>query len=124
LRSLGYIESVSQASDSKHANKTWDHLPEKLRLSLSAEMNISQLTAIKAAAAQQKLGGFTLLQGPPGTGKTKTVVGLLNVLHLMRFQQHYEATVRSFPLFVRVVHFPSFFSAFRFMKRPKRLKRL
>ena len=34
---------------------------------------------------------FTLIQGPPGTGKTHTVVGVLNVWHLVAYQRHYAA---------------------------------
>jgi len=47
---------------------------------------------------------FTLLQGPPGTGKTQTIVALLNVLHVTRYQQHYESAVRYYaePVYYRV----------------------
>jgi hypothetical protein len=67
-------------------------LPAKFRSYLVEQLNASQLRAVLAAASSssQHKVGFTLLQGPPGTGKTKTVVTLLNVLHLERFLQHYN----------------------------------
>lgn len=37
---------------------------------------------------------FTLVQGPPGTGKTHTVWGMLNVIHLVHYQQHYSALLK------------------------------
>jgi len=39
--------------------------------------------------------------GPPGTGKTKTVVAILNTLHLLRFTEWYDHTSRSFADYVR-----------------------
>jgi energy-coupling factor transporter ATP-binding protein EcfA2 len=40
---------------------------------------------VRLASSRTRKGGFTLLQGPPGTGKTKTVVALLNAIHLNRY---------------------------------------
>ncbi|XP_065881867.1 uncharacterized ATP-dependent helicase C29A10.10c-like isoform X1 [Euphorbia lathyris] len=37
---------------------------------------------------------FTLVQGPPGTGKTHTVWGMLNVIHLVQYQQYYTSLLK------------------------------
>jgi senataxin len=37
---------------------------------------------------------FVLIQGPPGTGKTHTVVGVLNVWHLVAYQRYYAHLVQ------------------------------
>lgn len=67
---------------------------------LEGQFNPSQLLAVRWAArkaiaslpthAQGHKWPFTLIQGPPGTGKTHTVWGLLNVLHLIRYQHFYR----------------------------------
>ena len=36
---------------------------------------------------------FLLVQGPPGTGKTHTVLGVLNVWHLVHYQRYYDSLV-------------------------------
>lgn len=36
---------------------------------------------------------FTLIQGPPGTGKTHTVVGVLNVWHLVAYQAYFNGLI-------------------------------
>ena len=41
---------------------------------------------------------FTLVQGPPGTGKTHTVWGILNILHLVLYQRHYQHLHRAIAL--------------------------
>jgi Holliday junction resolvasome RuvABC ATP-dependent DNA helicase subunit len=70
--------------------------PAKFQEYLMSQLNRTQLHAVLQAAddTQQRRTGFTLLQGPPGTGKTKTVVALLNVLHLGRYLDHYRGMVR------------------------------
>eukprot|EP00166_Cyanidium_caldarium_P003749 ctg_3658.g606 len=51
-------------------------------------LNASQAAAVRAAFYRQR--GVDLIHGPPGTGKTKTLVALLNALHMHRYQRYYE----------------------------------
>ena len=39
---------------------------------------------------------IALIQGPPGTGKTHTVIGVLNLWHLVQFQRYYERVVEQY----------------------------
>ncbi|CAD7703891.1 unnamed protein product [Ostreobium quekettii] len=39
---------------------------------------------------------IALIQGPPGTGKTHTVIGILNMWHLVQFQRFYERVVEQY----------------------------
>ncbi|XP_050375988.1 uncharacterized ATP-dependent helicase C29A10.10c-like isoform X2 [Argentina anserina] len=71
---------------------------------LHRSFNGPQLSAIQWAAvhtASGTSGGkrqdpwpFTLVQGPPGTGKTHTVWGMLNVIHLVQYQQYYTSLLK------------------------------
>ena len=70
-------------------------LPNNFRSYLSTHLNEHQLLAVKSAAHRSLSPGFTLLQGPPGTGKTKTVIAVLNCLHLRAFQRHYDSLIDS-----------------------------
>ena len=71
---------------------------------LKSSYDYKQLEAIEMAACQlssrqrrHQCGAsvthlpFLLIQGPPGTGKTHTVQGVLNVWHLVAFQQYYSS---------------------------------
>jgi len=71
---------------------------------LKSSYDYKQLEAIEMAACQlssrqrrHQPGAsvthlpFLLIQGPPGTGKTHTVQGVLNVWHLVAFQQYYSS---------------------------------
>ena len=58
---------------------------------LRRNFNMSQLKAMVVAATRK---GFTLVQGPPGTGKTKTLVGMLNTLHLVKFSEYQDGAVK------------------------------
>ena len=55
-------------------------------------LNNSQASAIITASTCR--GGFAVIQGPPGTGKTRTLIGLLNVIHMTQYQQYYEALLK------------------------------
>lgn len=69
----------------------WEGLSARLKEHMTATLNPSQLVAVQEACGGHLTHtGFTLLQGPPGTGKTKTVVALLNILHLSRYQSYYD----------------------------------
>ena len=70
-------------------------LPEQYRGYLSTHLNAYQLQAVQLSAFRCRQPGFTLLQGPPGTGKTKTVVSILNTLHLRAYQSHYSSLIRA-----------------------------
>ena len=55
-------------------------------------------TADEASAPSSAPFPFTLVQGPPGTGKTHTVWGILNILHLVLYQRHYQHLHRAIAL--------------------------
>lgn len=73
---------------------------------LHKSFNGPQLAAIQWAAMHTAAGTsggvtkkqipwpFTLVQGPPGTGKTHTVWGMLNVIHLVQYQQYYTSLLK------------------------------
>ncbi|XP_050205638.1 helicase sen1-like isoform X2 [Mercurialis annua] len=73
---------------------------------LHRSFNGPQLAAIQWAAMHTAAGTssgltkrqdpwpFTLVQGPPGTGKTHTVWGMLNVIHLVQYQQYYTSLLK------------------------------
>ncbi|OAP07360.1 hypothetical protein AXX17_AT2G14490 [Arabidopsis thaliana] len=72
---------------------------------LHRSFNAPQLAAIHWAAMHTAAGTssgvkkqepwpFTLVQGPPGTGKTHTVWGMLNVIHLVQYQQYYTSLLK------------------------------
>ncbi|KAM1465290.1 hypothetical protein FF1_043872 [Malus domestica] len=71
---------------------------------LHRTFNGPQLSAIQWAAMHTAAGTsggkrqdpwpFTLVQGPPGTGKTHTVWGMLNVIHLVQYQQYYTSLLK------------------------------
>ncbi|KAK6257400.1 hypothetical protein QUC31_000859 [Theobroma cacao] len=73
---------------------------------LHRTFNGPQLAAIQWAATHTAAGTssgvtkrqepwpFTLVQGPPGTGKTHTVWGMLNVIHLVQYQQYYTSLLK------------------------------
>lgn len=54
-------------------------------------LNESQATAVLRGSTT--VGGFTVIQGPPGTGKTRTLIALLNVVHMSQYQEYYEKIV-------------------------------
>mmetsp|Transcript_9542 Transcript_9542/g.28816 ORF Transcript_9542/g.28816 Transcript_9542/m.28816 type:complete len:400 (-) Transcript_9542:836-2035(-) len=56
-------------------------------------LNASQANAIMSAVKTSR--GFRIIQGPPGTGKTRTLVALLNVVHMTEYQLYYESFLRS-----------------------------
>lgn len=60
---------------------------------LRETFNSSQLCAMHNAITAK---GISLIQGPPGTGKTKTIVGLLNGIHLHDHNVYYDELLRLF----------------------------
>ena len=97
--SLGTADSFSSLSSpapaASDAVRTFSLLPTNFRSYLSTHLNEHQLLAVKSATHRSMSPGFTLLQGPPGTGKTKTVIAVLNSLHLRAFQRHYDSLIDS-----------------------------
>ena len=90
-------DSLLQASTGVSADELESFastLPEQYRGYLSSHLNAYQLQAVQRCAFRCRQPGFTLLQGPPGTGKTKTVVSILNSLHLRAYQAHYTSLIR------------------------------
>lgn len=57
-------------------------------------LNSSQTRAIVHASTCRS--GFSVIQGPPGTGKTRTLISLLNVIHIAQYQQYYEGLLATF----------------------------
>lgn len=57
-------------------------------------LNTSQSRAILHASTCRN--GFSVIQGPPGTGKTRTLISLLNVIHMTQYQEYYEGLLASF----------------------------
>lgn len=57
-------------------------------------LNPSQTRAILHASTCRN--GFSVIQGPPGTGKTRTLISLLNVIHMTQYQEYYENLLASF----------------------------
>ncbi|PXF47631.1 Helicase SEN1 [Gracilariopsis chorda] len=56
-------------------------------------LNPSQARAIIHSSTTRS--GFSVIQGPPGTGKTRTLIGLLNVVHMTQYQKYYEGLLAS-----------------------------
>lgn len=54
-------------------------------------LNDSQTKAVFNSSTTT--GGFAVIQGPPGTGKTRTLIALLNVIHMSQYQEYYEKIV-------------------------------
>ena len=89
------LTASSNVSASVDVERTFSLLPSNFRSYLSTHLNEHQLLAVKSATHRSLSSGFTLLQGPPGTGKTKTVIAVLNCLHLRAFQRHYDSLIDS-----------------------------
>lgn len=56
-------------------------------------LNPSQARAIIHSSTTRS--GFSVIQGPPGTGKTRTLISLLNVVHMTQYQKYYEGLLAS-----------------------------
>lgn len=63
------------------------------RITRACGLNESQARAVTAAAASSN--GFTIVQGPPGTGKTRTILAMLNVIHVDQYQRYYNGVLES-----------------------------
>lgn len=59
-----------------------------------AGLNASQTRAVLHASTCRN--GFSIIQGPPGTGKTRTLISLLNVIHMTEYQKYYESILASY----------------------------
>lgn len=64
-------------------------------------LNLSQSRAIVHASTCRN--GFAVIQGPPGTGKTRTLISLLNVIHMTQYQEYYESLLASFEPMLRSI---------------------
>ncbi|ETO30062.1 hypothetical protein RFI_07058 [Reticulomyxa filosa] len=71
-----------------HSNKAtmqsswvWTMVPDSIKDRLGRYLNPSQCLAVEKTCQHK---GITLLQGPPGTGKTRTVLHLMNAIHVSR----------------------------------------
>merc|ERR1719354_880773 len=76
-------------SQSKHYIQhydLWDNVPAPVKNRLQRNLNPSQLSGVEESCRQK---GITLIQGPPGTGKTKTLIHLLNAMHISCMQKYY-----------------------------------
>jgi AAA domain len=56
-------------------------------------LNPSQCCAIASGSTSSH--GFTIVQGPPGTGKTRTILSMVNVLHVDQYQRYYNGMLAS-----------------------------
>lgn len=65
-----------------------------LIISKKAGLNGSQTRAVLHASMCRN--GFSIIQGPPGTGKTRTLISLLNVIHMTEYQKYYESILTSY----------------------------
>lgn len=92
---LGEVNK-SVASDVKHSLPPPTSQLEHNFTAVIAEkhnLNDSQIQAILHGSTCQK--GFAVVQGPPGTGKTRTLIALLNVIHMTQYQKYYEGLLSS-----------------------------
>lgn len=62
---------------------------------VAGKMRLNQSQARAIAHATTTRSGFAVIQGPPGTGKTRTLIGLLNVIHMAHYQRYYEGLLES-----------------------------
>lgn len=105
LRTVEDAKSVHKphesTKDRKLAPDTPDAQPPKYRnelvftnvVSKKTGLNTSQTRAIMHACTCQT--GFSVIQGPPGTGKTRTLIALLNVIHMTQYHEYYEDLLAS-----------------------------
>lgn len=68
-------------------------------ISKKAGLNSSQTRAVLHASTCRN--GFSIVQGPPGTGKTRTLISLLNVIHMTEYQRYYESILASYEQFIK-----------------------
>ena len=82
----------------RHLKSTYDYKQLEAIEMAACHLGIGQRTQ-KQLYAKDRSGEslptlpFILIQGPPGTGKTHTVCGVLNVWHLVAYQQYYDGLV-------------------------------
>lgn len=63
--------------------------------SKNSQLDISDIRETRAPRRIPPKLPFVLIQGPPGTGKTHTVLGVLNVWHLVAYQQYYSSLIQA-----------------------------
>lgn len=99
--SASVIERSKVNESPFNANNT-DYLfkiPQQLEHNFTAviaekhRLNTSQAQAILHGSTCDK--GLAVIQGPPGTGKTRTLIALLNVIHMTQYQKYYEGLLTS-----------------------------
>lgn len=91
--SKGVLSSDTNSGDlpSRHSQ----HLEHNFTAIIAEKhrLNASQAQAILHGSTCDK--GFAVIQGPPGTGKTRTLIALLNVIHMTQYQKYYEGLLAS-----------------------------
>jgi superfamily I DNA and/or RNA helicase len=85
--------SSAAAPDTATAEALQQTLSYAGKITSTSGLNQSQTCAVTAAATS--LRGFTVVQGPPGTGKTRTILAMLNVLHVDQYQRYYNGLLES-----------------------------
>jgi len=94
----------SSISHKKHSELPTECSGQILQSFLKNSFNGQQYKAVCMAAAHMDAADsvndsykepFTLVHGPPGTGKTHTIWGILNVVHIVRFQRFYQTLIQS-----------------------------
>mmetsp|Transcript_7157 Transcript_7157/g.31626 ORF Transcript_7157/g.31626 Transcript_7157/m.31626 type:complete len:1093 (+) Transcript_7157:684-3962(+) len=87
----GLLQPASPIAQATNAKRT---TAQFLEMVVSQNgLNASQADAVISAVKSST--GFRIIQGPPGTGKTRTLVALLNVIHVLEYQVYYESFLRS-----------------------------
>lgn len=76
------------ASQAGQPNPRMQTLTYTSVITTARRLNQSQSRAVAVAATSRD--GFTIVQGPPGTGKTRTILAMLNVLHVDQYQCYYD----------------------------------
>jgi hypothetical protein len=91
-----YIPPSESSSCYQQSLSPLPHLPASFSKTMYGKYNSSQFSALhtvmqfSSKEALPKATKITLVQGPPGTGKTSTVLGILNSLHVLKFNSYFE----------------------------------
>ena len=85
----------------RHLKSTYDYKQLEAIEMAACHLGIGQRTQHQGRGRSEEslpTLPFILIQGPPGTGKTHTVCGVLNVWHLVAYQQYYDGLVANLVL--------------------------